>query len=710
MLKIKHILTTKINIRNLETSSNRQQIFKEILLNALVIQLLLEILNQRSILIGLASPLNNPLMFLTNLALLSSLLSLSLFLPKRHLGYLIVNTLWVWIGVINFILLGSRTTPLTAMDFKMLTSVFTVISRYLNLFQLSLFFLAVLLVFILIIRIGMKLPRTKWSPLQAMVATLLSLVMMLGSFSTAQALGAVSTNFGNIADAYLDYGLAYSFATSIIDKGINKPEHYSTAEVNLVLNSMNEEEQESLSSTNKYQNISPNIIFVQLESFFDVKRMKALSFSEDPLPNLTALREEYSSGYLTVPSIGAGTVNTEFEILTGMNLDYFGAGEYPYKTILSESTVESYVYDLAELGYQSQAIHNNMGTFYSRHSVYPKLGFDGFTSIEYMNNIEYNEMGWADDSVLVPEIVNTLKSTAEKDFIFAVTVQSHGKYPEYSVIENPKIELYATSSIPNMNTNDSIDTQVDAEASEPIPSNPSSLEEVNYYKYLYYVNQIHEEDAFVGELIKSLKTVREPLVVVFYGDHLPTLDIIEEDLYVGSPFQTEYVIWDNIGLESVQKDLHAYQLGAMVMERLGYTNGLINQYHQEMQESQTYETGLELLQYDMLYGNKDAYGGINPYLKTDMVMGIKPISITSIDAQGEAIFIKGTYFTPWSEVYIDDKQKETIYLDDQTLIVTDLKRSDGMNITVRQVTETGKQLSSTLPYIVGDEHPIIEAS
>ena len=146
------------------------------------------------------------------------------------------------------------------------------------------------------------------------------------------------------------------------------------------------------------------------------------------------------------------------------------------------------------------------------------------------------------------------------------------------------------------------------------------------------------------------------------------------------------------------------------MERLGYTNGLINQYHQEMQESQTYETGLELLQYDMLYGNKDAYGGINPYLKTERVMGIKPISITSIDAQGEATFIKGTYFTPWSEVFIDDKQKETIYVDDQTLIVTDLKRSDGMNITVRQVTETGKQLSSTLPYIVGDEHPIIEAS
>ena len=35
---------------------------------------------------------------------------------------------------------------------------------------------------------------------------------------------------------------------------------------------------------------------------------------------------------LKVPSVGAGTANTEFEVLTGMNLRYFGPGEYPYKT------------------------------------------------------------------------------------------------------------------------------------------------------------------------------------------------------------------------------------------------------------------------------------------------------------------------------------------------------------------------------------------
>ncbi len=695
---------------NLNTHSSKEQILKEILMNAIIIQLILEIMNQRSFLLGLATPLYNPIMFICSVALLSAFLSFGLLLPKRHLGYLIVDAIWLLLGIINFILLSSRTTPLTAMDFKMLTSVFTVIGRYLNIFELSLFFIFVLMIILLIGLIGFKMPRTKWNPHHGVIGTTLSFMLMFTSFNFAEATGNVSTNFGNIANAYLDYGLAYSFATSVVDKGINKPASYSSDQVQSVLNSMNNNDIDTTDLSNTAVNGTPNIIFVQLESFFDAKRIKALSFSEDPIPNLTELQENYSSGYVTVPSIGAGTVNTEFEIITGMNLDYFGAGEYPYKTILSETTVESYAYDLSELGYHTQALHNNMGTFYSRNTVYPKLGFDGFTSIEYMENIEYNELGWADDSMLVPEIIKTLDSTQEQDFIFAVSVQPHGKYPDYPVIENPAIEIYASSSIPPMNNMDSIGSLPTIEVEDAVTSEEFSMEEATYYKYLYYVNQIHEEDEFVGELIESLKDYAEPVVVVFYGDHLPTLDITEEDLTDGSPFQTEYVIWDNIGLERIERDVNAYQLSSILMERLGYTNGLINKYHQEMVDNIDYEAELELLQYDMLYGNKDAYNGVNPYEKTKMMMGISPISITDVEPMGEAIFIHGENFTMWSEVYFDNHQKNSVFVDEKTLIVTDGEYEDGLSVKVSQVTDTGRKLSSTEAYIVGDVAYIVEES
>ena len=61
----------------------------------------------------------------------------------------------------------------------------------------------------------------------------------------------------------------------------------------------------------------PNIICILLESFIDPTRVKDVKFSKDPVPNFRKLMKEYSSGYLTVPAVGAGTANVEFEVMTG---------------------------------------------------------------------------------------------------------------------------------------------------------------------------------------------------------------------------------------------------------------------------------------------------------------------------------------------------------------------------------------------------------
>ena len=42
-----------------------------------------------------------------------------------------------------------------------------------------------------------------------------------------------------------------------------------------------------------------------------------------------------------------------------MSLHYFGPGEYPYKSILKETTCESAPYVLKNLGYTAHAVHNN---------------------------------------------------------------------------------------------------------------------------------------------------------------------------------------------------------------------------------------------------------------------------------------------------------------------------------------------------------------
>ena len=74
-----------------------------------------------------------------------------------------------------------------------------------------------------------------------------------------------------------------------------------------------------------------------------------------------------------MPVVGAGTSNTEFEILTGMAIQYFGLGEYPYKTVLKSTPCESIASDLSQIGYATHALHNNGGNFYSRAKVFSNM-------------------------------------------------------------------------------------------------------------------------------------------------------------------------------------------------------------------------------------------------------------------------------------------------------------------------------------------------
>ena len=75
----------------------------------------------------------------------------------------------------------------------------------------------------------------------------------------------ISNYFGNIAFAYEDYGFPYCFSASLFNTGINEPTGYGKE----TMEKINEEGRLTKSSTGRSEEQRPNIIFVQLESFFD---------------------------------------------------------------------------------------------------------------------------------------------------------------------------------------------------------------------------------------------------------------------------------------------------------------------------------------------------------------------------------------------------------------------------------------------------------
>lgn len=72
-------------------------------------------------------------------------------------------------------------------------------------------------------------------------------------------------------------------------------------------------------------------------------------------------------------------------------------------------------------------------------------------------------------------------------------------------------------------------------------------------------------DNFVKELTDALADYPEDVILVMYGDHLPTMGLTVEDLKNKYLFQTQYVMWDNFGLEKKDENLAAYQMAAEVM-------------------------------------------------------------------------------------------------------------------------------------------------
>ena len=96
---------------------------------------------------------------------------------------------------------------------------------------------------------------------------------------------------------------------------------------------------------------------------------------------------------------------------------------------------------------------------------------------------------------------------------------------------------------------------------------------------------VYEMDEFAGNLVRQIEERGEPTVLVFYGDHLPTMGLEAKDLKSKYLYNTNYAIWDNIGLKQEDKNLAAYRIMAEVFDRLDIHSGTVLNYHQQRRQT-----------------------------------------------------------------------------------------------------------------------------
>lgn len=322
-----------------------------------------------------------------------------------------------------------------------------------------------------------------------------------------------------------------------------------------------------------------------------------------------------------------------------MSTEFFGSGEFPYNTIASKKAIPSLAYTLRALGYSSNSLHNHEGKFYSRDVVYQNLGFDSFTPIECMSPPERTPVGWAKDSVLIDEICNILISTDNSDLIFGISIQGHGGYPS-DYIEDK--EVYITNDYSKDNKN--------------------SLE--------YYINQIYEMDQFIGNLIEAVNELNEPTIIVFYGDHFPAIGLSESNISIRTLKKTPYLIWDNMNLARENKDISAYELTSLILDKLSLPSTTLNMLHNSSLDEKTKTEYLNQLEYDMIYGKNYTADYEELVPSSEYKIGFKNVKINSIEIYDDNnILIKGENFNNYSNVYINGKYIEKISIDNNTLSI-----------------------------------------
>ena len=646
--------------------SNIKSVFKHINKNeklnyaiiAFVTTFMTEVFSRNSFTSALNFFVRHFFIFCMNYFIVFSVMILVLFTKKKTFWKYTVSFLWILLGLISFIMYHFRMMPFSFIDILLIPSTFTVIPKYLSVLQMILAAACIItLVFLLVflykkskifsVRIKKNIPFA----ITVFTCTVLYVFFMAVT-------GFVDVRVSGLTNKYQKNGFVYCFFRSAIDMGMHEPNDYSSQEVATIINDVESDEKEA--------SVKANIIFLQLESFFDVHHVKNVSYSEDPIPVFTELQKKYSHGYLKVPTFSAGTANTEFEVLTGMNIDFFGIGEFPYQTIGKSKTIESMAYCLKNIGYSTHAIHDNSATFYDRNLIYPNLGFDTFTSIEYMYDVKYNVLGWARDSALIDPINDAFDSSDDKDFIYTVAVQTHGTYPNDVKDSAKKIYAYGVS------------------------------EEIRE-QYEYYLSQIHEVDTFVGDLISNLEKRDEPTVLVIFGDHMPGFDF--GDGRLDDKYQTEYVLWSNFSMDNINKDLHSYQLYSYVLDRLNLNGGTLSKLHKKYNyiDSDIYSDKFEIVQYDMIYGSGDACA--KKYKPTNMKMGIRNIKIKNVKISENKLNVLGENFNEYSVIYINGKRTDSSYIDHGKLVSNGILPKRGDKISVAQEDEHGHPLSFSNEYV-----------
>ena len=135
------------------------------------------------------------------------------------------------------------------------------------------------------------------------------------------------------------------------------------------------------------------------------------------------------------------------------------------------------------------------------------------------------------------------------------------------------------------------------------------------------------------------------------------------------------------------------------MQEAAIEQGILTKLHQSCMSDEDYLSKLEMLQYDMLYGEREIYGGINPYEATELQLGIDEIAVTAVEEEEGHIYVYGTGFNEYSHVCVNGEPQKTTYVEAGMLLLETAHLSQGDVVTVAQIGTDNIVLGETEGFV-----------
>lgn len=584
--------------------------------------------------------------FVVNFGIVLTSMSLVLLVKRKVFIFSLVTFLWGFLSLANAIVTHFRGTPLMFSDVFLIKEAAKLIDLY---FTPTIMIGFVVVVAILFIIMGLLFKvKSSVKKLDYAICGIVCSCAILGLYVVEENdwMAPIKSNY---TKSYQTYGFSYSILNSIYPYLGSNQVVYNDENMDEIMSAMALPVAASDLRSTVDSEAPYNLIVIQLESFMDPLLIQGAEYSEDPIATFRALTEVSPNGYITVPTFGAGTVMTEFEVLTSISMSALKPGEIPYDQLLCTMTVQSLATIFNSLGYQTTFLHNYEGNFYNRHLAIHNLGFDVYVPLEYMaGNHGVHQIDKTDDSLLFDYVIKALEQSEEQDFIYAVTAGTH---QPYSLTEGEDAEIIVSGKL-------SDDYRL------PLQD---------------YVNRMHSLDIQIARMVEYINQSDEPTLLVFFSDHLPNLSAVtDEKTYDLDLYVTPYLIYSNAPLEDAlpYDDMTSYQLGAYALNLLGIQEGTMHKVHDLYATSDDYQETLDLVQKDLLYGEGRFYEGRLLPTSSNLFFGLGELQIEEIEQEGDILHIYGNGFSSESRVYLDQQALSTTFISSTHLQVVNPKTNN----------------------------------